>query len=140
MYSYKQTRDGLEACFPQKIRFLLRPFWDRSMQIRSSNQILGQWLSGLTYIIALEPRRAQANLCMLFKLVHGLCFFPPDIITTRPNHSQRTNKQLLLQQPFAGTNAYIYTSSFVSTAYCSCVELARTARLSRKVAYLAAVQ
>ena len=49
-------------------------------QNHSSNQILGQWLSGLTYIIALEPRRAQASLCMLFKIVHGLCFFPPDIL------------------------------------------------------------
>ena len=68
-----------------------------------------QDLLSLTDIIALEPRRAQASLCMLFKIVHGLCFFPPNIITTRPNHSQRTNRQLLLQQPFAGTNAYFHS-------------------------------
>ena len=35
-----------------------------------------QDLLALTDIIALEPRRAQASLCMLFKIVHGLCFFP----------------------------------------------------------------
>ena len=43
-----------------------------------------QDLLSLTDIIALEPRRAQASLCMLFKIVHGLCFFPPNMITTRP--------------------------------------------------------
>ena len=64
-----------------------------------------QDLLSLTDIIALEPRRAQASLC----IVHGLCFFPPNVITTRPNHSQRTNRQLLLQQPFAGTNAYLHS-------------------------------
>ena len=68
-----------------------------------------QDLLSLTDIIALEPRRAQASLCMLFKIVHGLCFFPANVITTRPNHSQRTNRQLLLQQPFAGTNAYLHS-------------------------------
>ena len=31
------------------------------------------------------------------------------MITKRPNHSQRTNRQLLLQQPFAGTNAYLHS-------------------------------
>ena len=35
-------------------------------------------------------RRTQASLCMLFKIVHSLCFFPPNVITTRPNHSQAT--------------------------------------------------
>ena len=59
--------------------------------------------------IALEPRRAQASLCMLLKIVHGLCFFPSNIIITRPNLSQRTNRQLLLQQPFAVTNAYLHS-------------------------------
>ena len=68
-----------------------------------------QDLLSLTDIIALEPRRVQASLRMLFKIVHGLCFFPPNVITTRPNHSQRTNRQLLLQQPFAGTNAYLHS-------------------------------
>ena len=68
-----------------------------------------QDLLSLMDIIALEPRRAQASLCMLFKIVHGLWFFPPNMITTRPNHSQRTNRQLLLQQPFAGTNAYFHS-------------------------------
>ena len=54
------------------------------------------------------PRRAQASLCM-FKIVHSLFFFPPNMITTRPNHSHLTIRQLLLHQPFAGTNAYLHS-------------------------------
>jgi len=41
-----------------------------------------QDLLSLTDIIAVEPRRAQASLCMLFKIVHGLCLFPPNMQTT----------------------------------------------------------
>ena len=29
--------------------------------------------------------------------------------TRRPNHSQRTNRQLLLQQPFASTHPYLHS-------------------------------
>ena len=39
-------------------------------------------------------------------IVHA--FFPPNLISTRPNHSQHTNRQLL-HQPFAGTNAYLHS-------------------------------
>ena len=35
-----------------------------------------QDLLSLTDIITLDPRKAQASLCMFFKIVHGLCFFP----------------------------------------------------------------
>ena len=31
------------------------------------------------------------------------------MITTRPNYSQCINRQLLLQQAFAGTNAYLHS-------------------------------
>ena len=78
------------------------------MATKSGTVAIRTFLS-LTDIISLEPRRAQASLCMLFKIVHGLCFFPDNVITTRPNHSQRTNRQLLLHQPFAGTNAYLHS-------------------------------
>ena len=39
--------------------------------------------------IALEARRAQASLCMLFTIVYGLCLFALNVIT-RPNHSVQT--------------------------------------------------
>ena len=67
------------------------------------------WDSGYQDLLSLTGTQTQASLCMLFKIVHGLCFFPPNMITTRPNHSQHTNRQLLLQQPFAGTNAYLHS-------------------------------
>ena len=55
----------------------------------------------------LETRRLQSSLCMLYKIVHNLCYFPSNIITPRPNISRRTDRQLLLHQPFACTNAYM---------------------------------
>ena len=41
----------------------------------------------------------------------GLCenYFPSNIITPRPNVSKRTDRQLLLHQPFARTNAFMYS-------------------------------
>lgn len=41
-----------------------------------------QDLLSLADIIALEPRRAQSSLCMLFKNVHDLCTSLPNMITT----------------------------------------------------------
>ena len=32
-----------------------------------------------------ETRRLQSSLCMLYKIVHNLCYFPSNIITPRPN-------------------------------------------------------
>ena len=58
---------------------------------------------------SLETRRLQSSLCILYKIVHNLCYFPSNIITSRPNVSKRTDRQLLLHQPFAHTNAYMYS-------------------------------
>ena len=65
--------------------------------------------------------------------VHGLCFFPPNVITTRPNHSQRINRQLLLQQLFAGTKVYLH--SFVPHILFMC----GTCFLSRLLIYLCSI-
>ena len=64
-----------------------------------------QDLLSMADITSLESRRSQACLYMLFKIIHDLCFFPQTMISTRSNLSQHTNRQLLLQQPFAHSNA-----------------------------------
>ena len=59
-----------------------------------------------TFYQWLISRRSQTILCMLFKIIRDLCFFLPNMISTRSNLSQHTDMQLLLQQPFARSNAY----------------------------------
>ena len=58
----------------------------------------------------LENRRLYLKLCHLFKVIHGLCYFPPDVITPRSNPSH-FSRDYTLQQPFARTNSFY--SSFI---------------------------
>ena len=46
---------------------------------------------------------------MLYKIIHNLCYFLSHIITPRPNVSQRTDRRLLIHQPFARTNTFMYS-------------------------------
>ena len=73
-----------------------------------------QELLNMVNIPSIESRRLQSCMCILYKIVHGLCYFPPDIISQRPSFSQRSDRQFLLHQPFACTNAF--HSSFVPHA------------------------
>ena len=75
-----------------------------------------QWNSGYSELLdmfslsTLENRRLYLKLCHLFKIVRGLCYFPPDIVVPRFNHSH-FSRSYLLQQPFARTNSFY--SSFI---------------------------
>ena len=80
--------------------------------------ITKRWDSGYQELLdrvaipSLEKRRLQSSLCMLYKIVHNLCHFPPYVITPRSNVSKRTkrtDRPLLLHQPFASTNALMYS-------------------------------
>ena len=57
---------------------------------------------------SLENRRLHLKLCHLFKIVHGLCHFPPEVLVANNNitHSPRS---LILQQPFSRTNAFYHS-------------------------------
>ena len=69
-----------------------------------------QELLDMAALPSLETRRLQSSLCMLYKIVHNLCYSPSNIITPRPNASKRTDRQVLLHQQFTPTNAYIMYS------------------------------
>ena len=56
----------------------------------------GVWVGGLV------------SECM-FKIVHGLCYSPPNFATPRQNFCERTNTKLLLQKPYVRTNAYQFS-------------------------------
>ena len=68
-----------------------------------------QELLHLAQIPTLENRRIYLKLCTLFKIIHGLFPFTPDVFTPQPS---RHNYNLpFLYQPFAHTNAF--QASFV---------------------------
>jgi len=62
---------------------------------------------------SLQNRRLYIKLCYLFKIVHGLCYFPPDVVVQNTNltHSSRP---LILHQPFSRTNHFYH--SFIPSA------------------------
>jgi len=57
------------------------------------------------HLPTLTQCRLHIDLCLMYKIIHGLMYFPPDIVTpsTTVTHNPRS---LLLQEPFARTNAY----------------------------------
>ncbi len=63
-----------------------------------------QDLLSMVNIPSLEFRRLHSSMYTLYKSVHGLCFFPPDIVSQWSNFCP--NRQYLLCQPFTRTNAF----------------------------------
>ena len=63
----------------------------------------------LLNIPSLQERRIHLKLGLLYKIIHGLCYFPDEVFTFRPNLHSRTMNPLTLQQPFARTNAFYYS-------------------------------
>ena len=74
-----------------------------------------QWDSGYQDLLdimnvpSLADRRLQLKLSLLYKIVHGMCYFPSDILCPRSNYSNGTNHSLANNQPFTHTNAYYYS-------------------------------
>ena len=102
------------------------PVWDphavqdiqsiESLQKFSLRTCSKQWVCGYSEVLdafnlpSLENRRLYLKLCHLFKIVHGLCYFPPDVVVPRTNLSH-FSRSYTLQQPFARTNSFY--SSFI---------------------------
>ena len=59
-------------------------------------------------LLSLSNRRLFLKLCTLFKIVHGLCYFPLHAISTRKARSNKS-RTLMLTQPFARTNSYFHS-------------------------------
>ena len=57
----------------------------------------------------LRDRRLQLKLAQVFKIVHGLCYFPDDVFTAQALHSSRLLRSDTLLCPFARTNYYYHS-------------------------------
>ena len=62
-------------------------------------------------LVTLERRRLDLSLCLLYKYVNSMCYFPEGLISKRCNSSYniRVKHPLLLEQPFARTNSHLYS-------------------------------
>ena len=56
----------------------------------------------------LSNRRLFLKLCTIFKIIHGACYFPPNVICVRDTRTH-IGRPLMLNQPFARTNSYFYS-------------------------------
>ena len=59
----------------------------------------------------LEKRRLDLSLCLLYKYVHSMCFFPANFISRKRNsgYNLRSPHPLQLEQPFARTNSHLFS-------------------------------
>ena len=60
-------------------------------------------------IVSVRERKIHLKLGLLYKIIHGLCYFTYEVFTFRPNLYSRTMNPLALHQPFAHTNAFYYS-------------------------------
>ena len=68
----------------------------------SKNLDLGyQELLDIMNVPSLADHRLQLKLALLYKIVHGMCYFPSDILCAHTNYSLRTNHSLVIDQPYA---------------------------------------
>jgi len=59
-------------------------------------------------VSSLADRRLHLKLSLPYKIVRGMCYFPSDILCPHSNYSNRTKHSLVINEPFALTNAYYY--------------------------------
>ena len=102
------------------------PVWDphlrkdqdllESTQKFACKMITRKWDKGydellnMTNLPSLADRRLYLKLCSLYKIVHNLSYFPPNIIVPKVTRSY-TSTPFTLYQPFAHTNCFL--NSFV---------------------------
>ena len=61
-----------------------------------------QWESGyhdlldIMNVLSLADHKLQLKLSLLYKLVHGMCYFPSDILCPHTNYSHGTNHSLVI--------------------------------------------
>jgi len=70
-----------------------------------------QDLLELVDLPTLEHRRLEARLCLLYRILHNLCYFDSSVFALNPSFNHRRSHPLSLMHshPFAHTNSYFYS-------------------------------
>ena len=71
-------------------------------------------LLGLVNVPRLSERRLHLKLAQVYKIIHGLCYFPKGIFEMHTSHSDRLARADTLHCPFARTNYFFH--SFVPSS------------------------
>ena len=67
-------------------------------------------LLSLTNMPSLLKRREVSRLCLLYKIIYGLCYFDTDCVFTPSNsRSYHSSHHLTLVHPFSHTSAYMHS-------------------------------
>ena len=91
-----------------------------SVQKFALKVISHQWDTGYEDLLdtvnipTLRTRRLNLKLSYIFKVVHGITYFPPNIFQNDPPHSNRLYRVDILRCPFARANYYYH--SFVPSS------------------------
>ena len=71
----------------------------------------------MTNLPSLADRRLYLKLCSLYKIVHNMTYFPPDIVVSKVTRSY-TSTPFTLYQPFAHTNCFfLYLMLYPTGSY-----------------------
>ena len=130
---YRQFYDNVDpATLKQLYLSLVRPHleyasqvWDPYLQVDINRLeavqkfalklISQQWdlgyeeLLSVTDVPKLGERRFHLKLAQVFKIVHGLCYFPEDIFVIQPSHSSRLARSDTLLCPLAWISYYFHS-------------------------------
>ena len=60
-------------------------------------------------IPSLAERRTQLKLCQLYNILYGHCYFPQDVFVCSSNQYSTRSHHMVLSQPFAYTNSFLYS-------------------------------
>ena len=63
-------------------------------------------LLDLVDLPSLECRRLETRLCLLYKIIHKLCYFDDGIFIPSTSLTHHAPHNLVLNRPFAHTNSY----------------------------------
>ena len=66
-------------------------------------------LLDLVDLPSLECRRLETRLCLLYKIIHKLCYFDDGIFIPSTSLTHHAPHNLVLNRPFAHTNSYFYS-------------------------------
>ena len=100
-------------CIPLSLRKHIPNVWV-NVQKFACRMATKSWDQGCSKLLdmldlpSLSDRRVHLKTCVLYKIVHQLSYFPPDVVLPQTTRSY-SSTCLTLKQPFARTNSFFYS-------------------------------